>query len=123
MDNGEFHAEDIRQLLTELDVELQRVGGLDQHWLSDGVSQLMPPMPDDHPRSETIGPALMVSIASPEYVLSMKAMVSRKSQGDLDDAVALCGLVGITNQDQLEAVVSRYFGSRSFGAPELFFER
>ena len=80
-------------------------------------------MPDDHPRSETIGPALIVSIASPEYVLSMKAMVSRKSQGDLDDAVALCGLVGITNQDQLEAVVSRYFGSRSFGAQELFFER
>lgn len=28
----------------------------------------------------------------------MKAMVARKSQGDLDDAVTLCKLVGIATQ-------------------------
>jgi len=167
----ELNADEIRQLLTALDAELQRDGkaatifivggaamalaynasratddidgtfeprdvvlaaaarvaeqwpGLDKNWLSDGVSQVMPPVPDDHPRSETIGPALTISIASPEYVLAMKAMVARQSQGDLDDAVTLCDLLGITAPDQLEAVVSRYFPGGKFGAQELFFER
>ncbi|MEB3023388.1 hypothetical protein [[Mycobacterium] crassicus] len=97
--------------------------GLDSSWLSDGVIQLMPPLPDDHPRGEIIGPALTVSIASAEYVLAMKAMVSRKSQGDVDDAVALCLQVGVTNEPQLEDVVARYFPGRQFGSQELFFER
>ncbi|WP_244332431.1 hypothetical protein [Gordonia polyisoprenivorans] len=60
---------------------------------------------------------------SPEYVLAMKAMVTRKSQGDIDDAVALCHLLSISTQEALEAVVSRYFPGRRFGAQELIFER
>lgn len=97
--------------------------GLDASWLSDGVSQMMPPTPDGHPRSERIGPALTISIASPEYVLAMKAMVTRHGQGDVDDAVTLCKLLHVASQDQLETVVSRYFPGRRFGAQELFFER
>ncbi len=162
MGNGEFHADEIRQLLAKLDAELQREGkaatifivggaamalayngtratddidgtfeprdvvlaaaakvadgwpGLHKNWLSDGVSQLMPPMADDHPRSETIGPALMVSIASPEYVLAMKAMVSRRSQGDLDDAVTLCGLVGITTLRSARSARNQIFRQPPF---------
>ncbi len=100
-----------------------RYQGLDASWLSDGVSQMMPPTPDDQPRSERIGPALTISIASPEYVLAMKSMVTRHGQGDIDDAVTLCKLLDVTSQDQLEAVVTRYFPGRKFGAQELFFER
>lgn len=96
---------------------------IDRSWLSDGVVQLMPPEPDDHPRSEKIGSSLTVSVASPEFVLAMKAMVTRQAQGDVDDAVVLCRLLGVTNETQLEAVVARYFPGRNFGSQELFFER
>jgi len=96
---------------------------IDTSWLSDGVAQMMPPLPDDHPYSEKIGPALTISIGSPEFVLAMKAMVTRKSMGDLDDAVVLCRMLNITTQMQLEDVVARYFPGRKFGAQELFFER
>jgi len=96
---------------------------IDSSWLSDGVVQMMPPEPDDHPRSEKIGPALTISIASPEFVLATKAMVTRQSQGDIDDAVVLCTILGVTSQEQLERIVARYFPGRRFGSQELFFKR
>ena len=124
MAKKEFTADEMRELLRELDVELQRIGSaamifvvggsamalaynadratadidgtfeprdvvldaaaivarrrnLDKNWLSDGVRDFMPPEPDDHPRGERIGPALVIEIASPEYVLAMKSMTSR----------------------------------------------
>lgn len=83
----------------------------------------MPPEPDDHPRSEQIGPALAVEIASPEYVLAMKAMTTRKSEGDLADAVYLCRMLGISDETGLENNVRRYFPGGQFGSQELFFER
>lgn len=170
MAKKEFTADDMRDLLRELDAELQRIGkaavifvvggaamalayntdrasadidgtfeprdvvldaaaivarrrNLDKNWLSDGVRDYMPPEPDDHPRSERIGPALVIEIASAEYVLAMKAMTTRKSDGDLADAVSLCRTVGISNEGELENVVRRYFPGGQFGSQELFFER
>jgi hypothetical protein len=83
----------------------------------------MPPEPDDHPRGERIGPALVIEIASPEYVLAMKSMTTRKSDGDLADAVHLCRLLGISNENALESTVRKYFPGGRFGSQELFFER
>ncbi|MGV1089045.1 MAG: hypothetical protein ACOYBX_13770 [Mycobacterium sp.] len=170
MPKKEFTADDMRELLRDLDAELQRidsaatifiVGGaamalaynanrasadidgtfeprdvvldaaaivarrhnLDRNWLSDGVRDFMPPEPDDHPRGERIGPALVIEIASPDYVLAMKTMTTRKSDGDLADAVHLCRLLGISNEADLEVVVRRYFPVGQFGSQELFFER
>ena len=54
--------------------------GLDRNWLSDGVRDVMSPVPDDHPHGERIGPALVIEIASPDYVLAMKSMTTRKSE-------------------------------------------
>jgi hypothetical protein len=166
----QFTAPEMRELLAELDKELQRLGtaatifivggaamalaynaerasadidatfeprdvvldaaavvarrlGLDRNWLSEGVRDFMPPVPDDHPRGERIGPALVLEIASPEYVLAMKSMTTRKSDGDLADAVHLCRLLGICDEAELEAIVRRYFPGSRFGAQELFFER
>ena len=170
MAKKEFTADEMRELLRELDVELQRIGSaamifvvggsamalaynadratadidgtfeprdvvldaaaivarrrnLDRNWLSDGVRDFMPPEPDDHPRGERIGPALVIEIASPEYVLAMKSMTTRKSDGDLADAVHLCRLLGISDQTALESIVQRYFPRGQFGSQELFFER
>lgn len=170
MSNQEFTAEEMRELLRDLDSELQRMGkaaaifvvggaamalaynaerasadidgtfeprdvvldaaavvarrrNLHKHWLSEGVRDYMPPEPDDHPRSERIGPALVIEIASPEYVLAMKAMTTRQSDGDLNDAVYLCRLLGISDENVLENRVRKYFPDGQFGAQELFFER
>jgi hypothetical protein len=97
--------------------------GLDRNWLSEGVRDFMPPMPDDHPRGERIGRALVIEVASPEYVLAMKSMTTRQSAGDLADAVHLCRMLGVSDEAGLEAIVRRYFPGRTFIAQELFFER
>lgn len=170
MPDQEFTAKEMRDLLGDLDSELQRMGkaavifvvggaamalaynaaratadidatfeprdvvldaaavvarrrNLDRHWLSEGVRDYMPPEPDDHPRSERIGPALVIEIASPEYVLAMKAMTTRQSDGDLTDAVFLCRLLGVSDGAALEGIVRRYFPDGQFGSQELFFER
>lgn len=170
MTRKEFTAREMRELLAELDKELQRLGkaatifivggaamalaynaerasadidatfeprdvvldaaavvarrfGLDKNWLSEGVRHFMPPVPDDHPRGERIGPALVIEIASPEYILAMKSMTTRKSDGDLADAVHLCTLLGVSTEAELEAIVRRYFPGGRFSAQELFFER
>jgi len=170
VDTKEFTADDMRDLLRELDAELQRIGtaakifvvggsamalaynadrasadidgtfeprdvvldaaaivarrrNLDRNWLSDAVRDFMPPEPDDHPRGERVGPALVIEIASPEYVLAMKSMTTRKSDGDLADAVHLCRLLDISDQTGLENIVRRYFPGGQFGSQELFLER
>ena len=170
MSKAEFTADEMRELLRDLDAELQRIGkaasifvvggaamalaynterasadidatfeprdvvldaaavvarrrNLDKNWLSDGVRDYMPLSPDDHPRSERIGPALVIEIASPEYILAMKSMTTRKSDGDLADAVHLCTLLGVSTEAELEAIVRRYFPGGRFSAQELFFER
>lgn len=112
-----------RDVVLEAAAVVAEQNGLQKHWLSDGVVQLLPPLPDDHPHTERVGPALTLEVASPEYVLAMKSMTSRQSDGDREDAVTLCRLLGISSQDQLEAVVGRYFPGGRYGAQELFFER
>ena len=67
-------------------------------------------------RSLRIGPALTVEIASPEYLLAMKAMTSRQSAGDHDDAVTLCHQLDVTTTTQLKAIVARYFTGNYYGA-------
>lgn len=170
MANQQFTADEMRELLRDLDSELQRMGkaakifvvggaamalaynadrasadidgtfeprdvvldaaavvarrrNLDKYWLSEGVRDYMPPEPDDHPRGEMIGPALVLEIASPEYVLAMKSMTTRQSDGDLADAAFLCRMLAISDESALETVVRKYFPAGRFGVQELFFER
>lgn len=119
--DGTFEPRDVILAAAQSVAAAQHVG---PRWLSDGVAQMMPPRNDDHPQGVKIGPALTISIASPEYVLAMKAMTSRQSDGDLKDAALLCRLLGYTNERDIESVVQRYFGrQKHFGAQELFFER
>ena len=74
--------------------------------------------------SERIGPALTLEVESPEYLLAMKAMSSRQSQGDLQDAGLLCAQLGIASEHKLEQIVDRYCGGTPrYGAQELFFVR
>lgn len=112
-----------REVVLAAAAEVARRRNLQRNWLSEGVRDRMPPEPDDCPRSERIGPSLVLEIASPEYVLAMKAMVARKSDGDCKDAVYLCRMLGISSLPELEKNVRKYFPGGQFGAQELFFER
>lgn len=96
---------------------------LDSSWLDDVAVQMMAQNPGDHPRSEKIGPALTISIAPPEFVLSMKAIAASQGPGDIDDAVLLFQLLNITTDGQLKNIVATYFPGRIFNDQELFFER
>ena len=96
--------------------------GLPSNWLNDAVVEMMPPNADDAPRSVGQFGGLSVSAASPEYLLAMKAMVSRQSPSDLNDAARLCVALGITTENQVEHIVRCYFGKSSPGAQELWFE-
>jgi hypothetical protein len=112
-----------RDVVLDAAAVVARRRNLDRNWLSEGVRDYLPPEPDDHPRSERIGPALVLEIASPEYVLAMKAMTTRKSDGDLADAVHLCRMLGISDEAAVENTVRKYFPGGQFGSQKLFFER
>jgi hypothetical protein len=127
----EFDAARIVELLAALDRELQRRGVGGTIFIVDRAAMALAynasratddidgvPMPRD-----LILDAAR-AVASAEYVLAMKAMTSRQSVGDRDDAATLCRQLGITTEAQIGAVIARYFGtSTHFGAQELFFER
>lgn len=112
-----------RDVVLDAAAIVARRRNLDRNWLSDGVRDFMPPEPDDHPRGERIGPALVIEIASPEYVLAMKSMTTRKSDGDLADAVHLCRLLDVSTEGALESIARKYFPAGQFGSGKLFFER
>ena len=93
MARKEFSADDMRDLLRDLDAELQRIGTAAKIFVVGGSAM----------------------------ALAYKA--DRKSDGDLADAVHLCRLLGISNQNALESTVRKYFPGGRFGSQELFFER
>jgi hypothetical protein len=111
-----------RDVVIETAIAMAREHKLPDGWLNDAVVTMMPPHEDRQPR--TIGQfgGLSLVVASPEYMLAMKAMISRKSPSDLDDAALLCRELGIVTVDAVERVVGRYFGPGAFGAQELWFE-
>lgn len=98
------------------------LASIDESWLGDGVGQIMRPQIDDQPRSDKIGPALTVSIAPPDFVLALKALAAQQGRRDLEDAVALCRMLGITTTAQLETLIAMYFPGRPFGAHEMRFD-
>ena len=102
--------------------EMAAQEGLPADWLNDAVRTLMPPQPDDGPADVLEAPGVRVAVASPEYLLAMKCMTTRQSEGDLDDAAFLAVLTDNVDEQELARVVQRYFGPGRLGATELFLE-
>lgn len=111
-----------RDFIIEIAKEMADIHKLPTDWLNDSVRQVMPPLPDADPH--TIGQfgTLTVKVASEEYLLAMKAMVSRKLRRDLDDGSYLAARLGITDEREVERIVKRYYSNPAFGAQELWFE-
>jgi hypothetical protein len=100
--------------------------GLPLGWLNNAVvGTLQGVLNDDAPRDLLASAGIAVKVASPEYILALKAMIStRELDRDIEDAATLCHLLGITSERELEGVARRYFGARSaLGVQELRFER
>ncbi|MCL2091863.1 MAG: DUF6036 family nucleotidyltransferase [Micrococcales bacterium] len=111
-----------RDVVLDMAAAMARQMGLPTSWLNDAVVEMVPPNRDDNPRTVGEFGGLSVSVASPQYLLAMKAMVSRKSPSDLEDAALLCVTLGITAEAQVERAVRRYFGPGALGSQELWFE-
>lgn len=99
--------------------------GIQDNWLNNAVAgTLQGVAPDNAPRNLLDLPGLSVRVASPEYVLALKAMIStRNVESDLEDAAILCNLLDIKDEQQIEHVVRKYFGNSPLGVQELRFER
>jgi len=111
-----------RDVLLDIAHQIAADFGLSPNWLNDAVSVYLPNAEDAKPRRLAEFGPLRVSIGSSEFLLAMKAMVSRKSPGDLDDAVTLARILGVSREGQIEEIVHRYFGSGTLGAQELWIE-
>lgn len=99
---------------------------LPKDWLNNAVQETLHGVAeDDAPRDVLTTDGIEVKVASPEYILALKAMISsRELVRDIEDAAMLCNLLGITSEDRIEAIVRRYFSeSARLGAQELRFER
>jgi len=96
--------------------------GLAPDWLNDSVSFYLPRVPDPAPRVLAEWPGLTVSTPSPEYLLAMKALVTRKSPADLQDAAVICQHLGLFDELKIEKVAREFYPTGSFGAQELWFE-
>jgi len=96
--------------------------GLSLDWLNDAVAFYLPQVPDSNPRVFAEWPGITISTGSPEYLLAMKCLVSRKSPADLEDAATICDQLGIYDEHEVEQIAKRYFPNGTFGAQELWFE-
>lgn len=81
--------------------------GLPRWWLNEQASVYVAPGGDPDAPVSFDHPGLRVSTASPEHLLAMKAMASRRR--DTEDMRFLADLLGLTSPDQVIAVCLRVF--------------
>lgn len=98
-------SQSIRQAVINIS---KRHQGLDEDWLNDGVKGFI----YTEPPLSTVwqGTHLRVTVPSPEYLLAMK-VASMRTEGnspDLQDAINLCGVLGISSSEQALAVASQW---------------
>ena len=96
--------------------------GIPDDWLNDSVRSLMPSNPDDAPKAIAEFPGITITTGSPEFMLAMKSMVTRKSVADLQDAAKICVMLGIYDEYYLERTIRKYIGTGALGSQELWLE-
>ncbi|MDR3360148.1 MAG: hypothetical protein LBO20_05795, partial [Bifidobacteriaceae bacterium] len=110
-------------VVTRAAAQVAEAQRLPETWLSDAVRSVWPTFADPAPRVVWASRGVSLEVASPAYLLTMKAMASRRSQADLDDAAQLCLLLGVPNEAALEDLIRANLPTEApFGAQKLFFE-
>ncbi|MDR0950678.1 MAG: hypothetical protein LBM13_03485 [Candidatus Ancillula sp.] len=95
---------------------------LDAEWLNEHVFDVMPKFPDDNPTIYYKNDNITVTVASREYLLAMKAMVTRKTFVDLTDAAVLFNQLGLHNWMDIDKLVTKFYGPSQADSQELWFE-
>lgn len=80
---------------------------LEPDWLNDAVKEFLPG-PDQHPVTVFESDALLVQVASAEYLLAMKFQASRDER-DLDDAATLFLHLGYTTPEEGIRLLTRSY--------------
>jgi hypothetical protein len=96
--------------------------GLQHGWLNRAIIPIMPPLPDNSPTTYYNDGELTIEFASEEYLLAMKAVVSRKAEQDLLDAAILYNSLGLKSWLDISSIVGKYHQGSSWGSQELFWE-
>jgi predicted nucleotidyltransferase len=86
--------------------------GLPGDWLNDGVKGFMPNKVKNPPEAAGfVAPGISVGIATPEYMLAMKASASRL-EADEDDLRKLVHLAKVRSVDHAMEIVERHYDRR-----------
>ena len=89
--------------------EVARERGWPTTWLNDQAASYVPSAPDPTARVVFDHPALRALAASPEHLLAMKAMASRRT--DFEDLVRLIEMLGAESAPEVFAIVEGVLGS------------
>ena len=97
----------------EIDVEVRAMAAdhrdLDPDWLNARVLPLLPRGVDGERLQVLGGPGLTVNVASPKWMLAMKARAARDDR-DLDDIWVLCQILHIRAVDEVWAICDTVWG-------------
>ena len=94
-----------KMLIYETADEVAREMGLPEGWLNDGAKTYMPGR-DGQARPIQGIPGIEVTVASPEYLLTMKLLAMRMGEDD-DDIITLLDMCGITSAQEAIDLVER----------------
>jgi hypothetical protein len=97
---------------------------LPEDWINEGVRRMAPPPGNpeplllpfgEFPKGGATAVGLRVHLPTPRYMLAMKILANRaaedtlKIRGDMDDAVALMRVAGISTRDELVALLKECY--------------
>lgn len=98
---------------TEIDAEVRAMAKdhkeLEPDWLNARVLPLLPRGADGERLQVLGGPGLTVNVASPRWLLAMKARAARDDR-DLDDIWVLCQILGLRAIDEVWAICDDVWG-------------
>jgi hypothetical protein len=99
-----------------------RHNGLQEDWLNSGIRTIMPKLQDENPETYYQDGSLTVEFGSQEYLLAMKAVVSRRTEQDLHDAALLYNALRLSSWLDIARIVAKYHVSGNWSSQELFWE-
>lgn len=92
---------------------------LEPDWFNDAAKGFLPGN-DDHASVQFETPNIRVEVASPRYMLAMK-LLSARPEYDLEDAVQLTHLCGISSEDELNTLITSYYPENQIQVKSRYF--
>jgi len=99
--------------------EIAKEEGLPADWLNDGVKGWL----YVEPKTDLVLQLSHLSVlaAKPEYILAMKCYAARLDTDDLNDAIVLANVLGLTDRNQVLDIVEKYIPVRLLSVKNVAF--